>query len=113
MLFALMLFAADDDRAFGAPLPPGARKLEQEGRYAAGRSYDDTLEFYEKLYKNATGFRFKPIISAPTVKAVHLQNVKGNGWTGMNIYEVNGAVRIFVLKADDPPSAKKPPTKKK
>jgi hypothetical protein len=111
--FALALIAAetvaDGERIFGAPMPAGARKIE-EGRYISPRSYHDTIEFYDKLYKGSGIVRFRPIINAPGVKAVHVQNLKGGGWTGINIYELKGQTRLFVLKSDAAPPA---PAKKK
>jgi len=98
MLLLLLLLAAEDpDRILGAPLPPGSRKLDEQ-RVASSRNYDDTIEFYEKLYKGNTGYRFRPILNAPGIKAVHFQNLKGSGgWSGLNIYETHNRVRIFVL----------------
>jgi hypothetical protein len=115
MIFAaalsLMLVGveAEGERVYGAPILPGARKLE-DGRYAAGRSYDDTLEFYEKLFKGSTQVRFRAIINNPAIKAIHLQNLKGGStWAGINIYELNGQTRVYVVKGD----AVKEPAKKK
>lgn len=105
MLFALvlsLLAAEDGERVFGAPMVPGARKIE-EGRYVSPRTYDDTLEFYEKLYKGTTNVRFRAIINAPGIKAVHMQNTKGGGWLGINVYEINNQTRLFVVRADPAP----------
>ncbi len=114
--FLLMLAAAPEpaDRMHGAPIPPGARKLAEEGRVVSPRNYDDTIEFYDRLYKNNAGYRFRPIVSAPNVKAVHLQNVRSaGGWSGLNIYETKNQTRIFVLKAEGAPPAQTPAPKKK
>src|SRR5688572_12544529 len=104
ILLSLLLAAEDADRMFGAPIPQYSRKLQEEGRVVSSRNYDDTVEFYEKLYKGNANFRFRPIIVAPGIKAVHLQNAKSTGgWSGLNIYEANNSTRIFVLKADSEP----------
>ena len=99
---------AEGERVYGAPILPGARKIE-EARFAAGRSYDDTLEFYEKLYKGTGLVRFRAIINNPAIKAIHLQNLKaGSTWAGINIYELNGQTKLFVVKGET-----KEPVKKK
>jgi hypothetical protein len=110
LLFAL-LAADDSERVYGAPMVPNARKIE-DGRYVSPRTYDDTLEFYEKLYKGSNAVRFRAIINAPSVKAVHMQNLKGGAWLGINIYELNGQTRLYVVKSDSAPPAAAPAKKK-
>jgi hypothetical protein len=100
LCWALFLLAEDPDKLQGAPIPPGSHKLD-DSRATSSRGYDDTVEFYEKLYKGNANWRFRSIISAPGIKAVHLQNHKGSGgWSGLNIYEANNKTRIFVLKTE-------------
>ncbi|MCC6807949.1 MAG: hypothetical protein IT381_11035 [Deltaproteobacteria bacterium] len=110
--FSLLLLGAESEgeRVYGAPIVPNARKIE-DARYVSPRNYDDTIEFYEKLYKGSGAIRFRAIINAPSVKAVHLQNLKptpGN-WVGINIYEINNQTRLFVVRGD---GAKAEPKKK-
>ena len=108
VLALLLSFAAEADRVYGAPLVPGARK-EEEGRYQAMRSYDDALEFYERLFKGNAKIRWKKIIHQPQVKAVHMMNLQpvAGGWSGINLYEVNGQTHLYVLKLEEKPATKK------
>lgn len=111
LTFALLAAEAEGERVYGAPMVPNARKVE-DGRYISPRTYDDTLEFYEKLFKGSNAVRFRAIINAPSIKAVHMQNTKPGGtWLGINIYELNGQTRLFVVKSDAAPAA--PASKKK
>lgn len=98
--FALLMGATDSDKVYGAPLLPGATKLE-EGRFKSGRSYDDTLDFYEKLFKGSQTVRFRKIVHSPQVKATHIMNTaSGSAWQGINVYEKDGETRLFFVKAD-------------
>jgi len=108
MLLALLLTLAaqDADHYLGAPLLPGAHAEDEVGRYKAGRNYEDTVEFYERLFKGNTKYRWKKIINQPAVKATHLSNTlpKVGEWSGMNIYEISGTTHLYVLKSDDKPA---------
>jgi hypothetical protein len=110
MIFALLLALAapDSEHYFGAPLLPGAHQEEEPGRYRAGRNYDDTVEFYERMFKGNAKYHWKKIINQPQVKAIHLQNTqpKPGEWSGMNIYDVAGTTHLYVLKAEEKKKAK-------
>jgi hypothetical protein len=114
MLLLLFLLAADDaDHVLGAPIPSGSRKLDDVQRVASSRDYDDTIEFYEKLFKGNSNYRWRPILTAPGLKAVHFQNIKSvGGWSGLNIYEHNNRVRIYVLTPEAPAPAPSKATQK-
>ena len=104
----LTLAAPDTDHYLGAPLLPGAHAEDEPGRYRAGRNYEDTVEFYERLYKGNPKYRWKKIINQPAVKATHLTNTlpKAGEWSGMNIYDVGGTTHLYILKSDDKPNKK-------
>ena len=80
----------------GAILPDDARKVG-ENRYQLGRDWEAALKFYRTTY--SARFTRRPIADQPGVKAVHIANpdAKPGQWEGLNVYELKGAVRVFVL----------------
>lgn len=100
LVMTVMAASSDADRVYGAPLLPGTVKVE-EGRFKTSRSYDDTVDFYEKLFKGSQTVRMRKIINSPQVKATHVLNgAPGSGWQGINIYEKDGETRLYFIKAD-------------
>lgn len=92
----------------GAPLPEYARKVA-EHRYRAPSDFDGTMKFY-KTALPASQYPRKNIVNQPGVKALHIANTSGKGgWEGLNIYEANEEVRIYVVPAEG--SGKKKPRK--
>jgi hypothetical protein len=89
--------AAGAERVAGAALPDEARPVEAN-RYRVEKSYEETLKFYKAIYPPGRYPR-TTIVNQPGVKAVHIENpdVKPGGWDGLNVYELNGETRIFVL----------------
>ncbi len=88
--------------AAGATLPEDARKVG-ENRYQVERKYEDLLKFYRSTYPPAKYPR-RPIADQPGVKAVHIENpeAKPGSWEGLNVYELKGESRIFVLLKQQP-----------
>ena len=85
---------APSDR--GAILPNGAHQVGRD-RYQSPSAYAETLKFYQKVY-SVEHYPRKSIADLPGVRAVHLVNASGRGdWEGLNIYELNGSTRIFVV----------------
>jgi len=80
----------------GAQLPDGARKVG-ENRYEAGRDWEAVLKYYRTTY--SARYTRRPIADQPGVKAIHIANpdAKPGQWEGLNVYELKGDVRIFVL----------------
>jgi hypothetical protein len=80
----------------GAMLPDGARKVG-ENRYQLSKDYEAALKFYRTTY--SARFTRRPIADQPGVKAVHIANpdAKPGQWEGLNVYELKGEVRVFVL----------------
>src|SRR5215472_1900703 len=87
--------ALGDSSSHGAILPPGAREVGPD-RYQAAAPFAETLKFYQKTY-SAEHYPRRSIADLPGVRAVHLSNPSRNGWDGLNIYELNGVTRIYVL----------------
>ncbi|MGB8931338.1 MAG: hypothetical protein WCC48_08860 [Anaeromyxobacteraceae bacterium] len=80
----------------GAQLPDEVKQVG-ENRYRYHRDYEDTVKYYRTVY--SARFPRRPIADLPGVKAIHIANpdAKPGQWEGLNIYEVKGRVRIFVL----------------
>ena len=85
------------EKSFGATLPDDARKIG-ENRYQVERKYEELLRFFRTTYPPAKYPR-RAITDQPGVKAVHIENpeAKPGSWEGLNVYELKGAPRIFVL----------------
>jgi hypothetical protein len=85
------------DRPAGATLPEEARKIG-ENRYQVGRKYEDVLKFFQQTYSPAR-FPRREIVNQPGLKAVHIENpeAKPGTWDGLNVYELKGETRVFVL----------------
>lgn len=96
------------ESVLGAVLPDTAQKVA-ELRYRIRGTMEDAMKFYKNVYPPQTYPR-KNIANQPGVKAIHLANPNGKGWEGLNIYEANDEVRIYVVPVGD--SGKKKPKKK-
>jgi hypothetical protein len=96
--------AADGD--LGAQVPEGSRKVA-EHRFHSGSDFEGTLKFYRTAYPPQQ-FPRKPVVNQPGVKALHIANPSGRGgWEGLNIYEANEEVRIYVVPGDGSGKKKK------
>jgi hypothetical protein len=93
----------------GAQLPEGSRKVA-EHRYKSSADFEGTLKYYKNVYP-ASSYPRKAVVNQPGVKAVHIPNTSGKGgWEGLNIYEANEEVRIYVVPAEK--GGRRPPAKK-
>ena len=112
-LLALLLLATPAlaaETELGAMLPEGSRKVA-EHRYKSSTDFEGTMKFYKNTYP-ASQYPRRAIVNQPGVKALHIPNTSGRGgWEGLNIYEANDEVRIYVVPADG--SGKKKGTPKK
>ena len=99
---ALMLALAGADH-IEAPIVSGARALGEEGRYESAKNFDSTIEWYKRKFKNVGGVRWRSIVNLPSIKAKHLQSIRRRTkWAGINIYEHQGRVRLFVVPREEP-----------
>ena len=81
-----------------APLPGSVTPLADPGRYRSGRGYEETLDFYRRVFNQTGGVRWRNIINQPGVKAKHVESLrKKSKWEGINIYEAQGEVKIYVI----------------
>jgi hypothetical protein len=80
----------------GATLPDDAKQIG-ENRYRLHKDFEETLKYYRTVY--SARFTRRPIADQPGVKAIHIQNpdAKPGQWEGLNVYELKGQVRVFVL----------------
>jgi hypothetical protein len=100
----------------GVQFPDRTTKVG-ERRYRVPQDWENTLKYFKTAYPS-TQFPRRIIVNQPGVKAVHLTNPDGHGgWVGLNIYEANDEVRVFIVPPDGAARpAKKPaptPPKKK
>lgn len=95
----------------GAQLPDGVQKVG-ENRYRAPQGYEETLKYYKTVYP-PSAYPRKPIVNQPGIKAVHIANPSARGFEGLNIYEANDEVRIFVVTSGEVKAKKKESVKKK
>ena len=87
-------------------LPDSAHKVA-ENRYKAVGDWEAVLKFYKTALPNNLYPR-RPIVNQPGIKAQHIANPSGKGgWEGLNIYETNDEVRIYVVVAADSGKKKK------
>ena len=101
ILLAMLLvpaLARAEPTSHGAILPNGAHEVGKD-RYQSPSPYGETLKFYSKVY-SAERYPRKPIADLPGVRGVHLANSGHGAWDGINIYELNGVTRIYVLSRE-------------
>ncbi len=96
VFLSLPWLAAAAEKVGGATVPDESVKIG-ENRFRSSRSYEETLKFYRGVY--GPRYSRRPIADTPSVKAVHIENpdAKPGQWEGLNVYELKGETRIFVL----------------
>jgi len=104
----LMAGAARADLLDGVQLPDKSTKVG-ERRYRAPQDWEATLKYFKTVYPTATYPR-RTIVNQPGVKAIHIANPSGKGWAGLNVYEANEEVRVYVVPPEGVPA--KAPKKK-
>ncbi len=91
----------------GAALPDYSRKVA-ERRWRSSRDWEGTMKFFRENYPQSQ-FPRRSIVNQPGVKAVHIANPSGKAkWEGLNVYEHNDEVRIYVVPAEQTGMKKKP-----
>lgn len=112
VLVPAMAFATADvgERVLGAALPMYARKVA-ELRYRVAEDWENINKFYNREYP-AKSFPRKNIVNQPGVKAFHIVNPSGKGWEGINVYEANDEIRVYVVPVEAPKTKAKKSGKK-
>jgi hypothetical protein len=82
----------------GVQFPEGVQKVG-ENRYRARDDFEGVMKYYRTVYP-PDRYPRKSIVNQPGVKAVHISNPSGKNFEGLNIYQANDEVRIFVVKAE-------------
>jgi hypothetical protein len=107
-LVAALLLTATTDPPTEAPLPKEAVPLEEPGRYQTSRSFDETVDFYQREFKRIGGIRWYNVVNMPGVKAKNITCLrKKTKWEGVNIYESRGAVKLYVIPREVEPAVDK------
>ena len=98
----------------GVQFPDRTTKVG-ERRYRVPQDWESTMKYFKTAYPSAQYPRHM-IVNQPGVKALHLVNPDGRGgWVGLNIYEANDEVRVFIVPPDGvaKPAKKPAPTSPK
>jgi len=96
LVLAVALPAADSH--IEAPIPSFAAPMQEQGRYESHQTFDQTIEHYKWVFRSSGGVRWRNVVNLPQVRAKHIQSTRPKTkWQGINIYEWNGHVRIFVV----------------
>lgn len=97
-VFAIGIVTLAAELPIEAPIVPESQALDEPGRYRSGRSYDESLDYYRRVFRRTGGVRWYNIINKPGIKAKHIQSLrKKTNWEGINVYEHRGQVRVFVI----------------
>jgi hypothetical protein len=107
VLVSLPAFA---EQVLGAQLPDEARKVA-ELRYRTSKDWDDTLKYFRTVYPKEK-FPRRDIVNQPGIRAIHIQNPAAKGWEGLNIYQKDDEVRIYVVPSESTGKPKKTSGKK-
>ena len=93
----------------GVQLPDGSQRVG-ENRYRAPQDFEETVKYYRAVY-SAGSYPRKSIVNQPGVKAVHISNPSGRNFEGLNIYEANDEVRIYIVPLESAAKPKRAPAK--
>jgi hypothetical protein len=104
----LLAGAAQGEVLDGVQLPDRASKVG-ERRYRVPQDWENTLKYFKTVYPTGSYPR-RTIANQPGVKALHIANPDGKGWAGLNVYEANEEVRVYVVPPEGVPA--KAPKKK-
>jgi hypothetical protein len=107
--------AAQAEILDGVQFPDRTAKVG-ERRYRVPQDWENTMKYFKTAYPSAQYPRHT-IVNQPGVKAVHIANPDGHGgWVGLNIYEANDEIRVYVVPPDGvakPAKKPAPATQKK
>lgn len=87
-------------RLHGVVLDDDYHKIGED-RFRSKEDWEKTIRFFRSNYGGKPGYVWNLVDTPPKVKAVHIENTHPRRtWEGINIYETNGEVYIYVIKAD-------------
>jgi hypothetical protein len=93
----------------GVQLPDGSQRVG-ENRYRAPQDFEETVKYYRAVY-SVGSYPRRSIVNQPGVKAVHISNPSGRNFAGLNIYEANDEVRIYIVPLESAVKPKRAPAK--
>lgn len=97
LIAALLTGTALAGNTKGVQLPDGASQVGED-RYRAPEDYDGTLKYFKSVYPPSR-YRWKAVIDQPGVKALHIE-LGLKAVEGINIYQANDEVRIYLVPAE-------------
>ena len=87
-------------KVHGAILDDESKRVGDD-RFRSKEDWEKTVRFFRGNYGGKPGYVWLTIETPPKVKAIHIENTHaGRAWEGINIYETNNEVFIFVVKAE-------------
>ena len=93
------------EKIHGVSLPTDAVKVGED-RYRSPKRYRKAIRHFRSLFRGK-GIVWTPIRGNPRVQGVHIANLRPNRkWDGINVYEADRKVTIYVVKAEDAPQKK-------
>jgi hypothetical protein len=84
----------------GVELPPLSQQVGQD-RYRITLKFFEAIKYFHLSYKGL--LQEKWIIRQPGIRAIHLVNTGPGDWDGVNIYEKDDEVRVYILARATPP----------
>jgi hypothetical protein len=91
--------AAESTNVHGVVLPGDAQKVG-ENRYRTSEDWDGLIKKFFKTVYPEPQFPRKSIMNQPGIKALHIAFPSSRTWEGINIYQANDEIRIFLVPAD-------------
>ena len=104
LLVPLAATAGGEFKAHGFTLPGGSVKVDDD-RYRLQAAWDDARRFFRGVYPPAK-FPRRTLTNFAGVRAEHIRNPGGGAWEGVNLYEKQGEVRVFILSRKAPAKGK-------
>ena len=93
-------------KVHGVDMPSDASNVGED-RFRTTKRYSRTIRHFSRKY-SGKGLVWRPLRGNPRVKGVHIANHRaGRTWDGINVYEADGKVHIYVLKAKRPGKKKR------
>lgn len=89
----------------GALIPSEAVKVG-ENRYRVPGDWEAVTKSFRKIYPEPQ-FRWRSIVNQPGVKAVHIPVPGAKSFEGINIYQANDEIRLFVVPWETKPKKAK------
>jgi hypothetical protein len=100
VLLAVVTPAVASIKVHGAIVDDEAKRVGED-RFRSKEDWEKTVRFYRSAYGGKPGFVWLTLETPPKVKAIHIENTHaGRTWEGINIYETNNEIYVYVIKAE-------------